>query len=105
MSGPNTSYDPVQVTSLSADSVEEMVADALAAFAAAATVAQLKQARLAHAGDRSPIALANREIGALPPEARKVVGARVGQARGRINEALPGPRVGDLGGRAGTHAA
>jgi phenylalanyl-tRNA synthetase alpha chain len=88
MSGPNTSYDPVQVTPLAADSVEEMVTAALAAFAAAATVAELKQARLAHAGDRSPIALANREIGALPPEARRVVGARVGQARARINEAF-----------------
>src|SRR5829696_10301291 len=57
MSGPNTSYDPVQVTPLSADSVQEMVVEALTAFAAAATEAELKQARLAHAGDRSPIAL------------------------------------------------
>jgi phenylalanyl-tRNA synthetase alpha chain len=88
MSGPNTSYDPVQVTPLAADSVEEMVTAALAAFAAAATVVELKQARLTHAGDRSPIALANREIGALPPEARRAVGARVGQARARINEAF-----------------
>jgi phenylalanyl-tRNA synthetase alpha chain len=39
----------------------------MAAFAAATSVSELKQARLAHAGDRSPIALANREIGALPP--------------------------------------
>jgi phenylalanyl-tRNA synthetase alpha chain len=65
-----------------------MVADALAAFAAATSVAELKQARLAHAGDRSPIALANREIGALPPQARREVGSRVGEARGRINAAL-----------------
>ena len=59
MSGPNTSYDPVQVTPLNAESVEAMVADASAAFAAATTVAELKQARLSHVGDRSPIALAN----------------------------------------------
>src|SRR5689334_18411756 len=52
MSGPNTSYDPVQVTPLDAEHVEAMVAEALAAFAAAGTVAELKQARLAHAGDR-----------------------------------------------------
>ena len=88
MSGPNTSYDPVQVTPLNAASVDAMVAEALAAFAAATSIAELKQARLAHAADRSPIALANREIGALPPQARKEVGARVGRARGRINEAL-----------------
>jgi phenylalanyl-tRNA synthetase alpha chain len=88
MSGPNTSYDPVQVTPLNAASVDAMVAEALAAFAAATSMAELKQARLAYAADRSPIALANREIGALPPQARKEVGARVGRARGTINEAL-----------------
>jgi len=85
---PNTSYDPVQVAQLSAESVASMIADAFAAFAEATTTAELKQARLAHAGERSPIALANREIGALPPQARKEVGARVGRARGEINAAL-----------------
>ncbi len=34
--------------------------------------------RLAHAGDRSPLALANREIGALPPQAKAEAGQRVG---------------------------
>ncbi|GAA2102430.1 phenylalanine--tRNA ligase subunit alpha [Microlunatus panaciterrae] len=88
MSGPNKSYDPVQVTPLNAEHVEAMVAEALAAFAAATTVAELKQARIAHAGDRSPLALANREIGALPPQARKDVGQRIGRARGEVNQAL-----------------
>ncbi|MBA8795296.1 phenylalanyl-tRNA synthetase alpha chain [Friedmanniella endophytica] len=88
MSGPNTSYDPVQVTPLDADHVEAMVAEALEAFAAAGTVAELKQARIAHTGERSPLALANREIGALPPQARKDAGMRIGQARGRVNQAL-----------------
>ena len=88
MSGPNKVYDPVQVTPLDADHVEAMVADALAAFATATSTEELKAARLAHAGDRSPIALANREIGALPPQARKDAGARVGRARGTINAAL-----------------
>ena len=49
MSGPNASYDPVQVAIVGADHVEAMVADALAAFAAATTAAELKEARLAHA--------------------------------------------------------
>ncbi len=88
MSGPNKVYDPVQVTPLDAEHVEAMVADALAAFAAATSTEELKAARLAHAGDRSPIALANREIGALPPQARKEVGARVGRAKGAVNAAL-----------------
>ena len=38
------------------------------------TSTQLKAARLAHAGDRSPLALANREIGALPPAAKADAG-------------------------------
>ncbi len=88
MSGPNKSYDPVQVAPLSAENVEAMIAEALAAFSAASSVAELKQARIAHAGSGSPIALANREIGALPPQGRKEAGARVGQARARINTAL-----------------
>ncbi|WP_460460549.1 phenylalanine--tRNA ligase subunit alpha, partial [Angustibacter peucedani] len=41
-----------------------------------------------HAGDRSPLALANREIAALPPAARADAGRRVGQARGQVNQAL-----------------
>ena len=88
MSGPNTSYDPVQVTSLSEAAVAAMVKDALAAFAAAQTIAELKTARLAHAADRSPLALANREIAALPPAARKETGARLGAARNEVQRAL-----------------
>ena len=41
MSGPNTSYDPVQVTPLNAESIDAMVAEALAAFTAATAVAEL----------------------------------------------------------------
>jgi phenylalanyl-tRNA synthetase alpha chain len=88
MSGPNTDYDPVEVTPLQAEQVAAMRDEALAAFAAAGDLDELKQARLDHAGDRSPLALANREIGALPPQARKEAGQRVGQARGAVTQAL-----------------
>jgi len=88
MSGPNTDYDPVEVTPLRADEVEAMREAALAAVAGATTLEQLKQVRLEHAGERSPLALANREIGALPPQARKEAGMRVGQARGAVNQAI-----------------
>lgn len=88
MSAPNSSYDPVEVTPLHADEVERMRDEALAAIAAALTLDDLAQVRIDHVGDRSPIALANREIGALPPQARKEAGQRVGQARGAINQAL-----------------
>jgi phenylalanyl-tRNA synthetase alpha chain len=88
MSGPNTDYDPVEVTPLRADEVEAMRDAALEAIAGASDLEALKRVRLEHAGDRSPLALANREIGALPPQARKEAGRRVGQARGAIAQAL-----------------
>lgn len=88
MSGPNTSFDPKQVASLSADAVSAMVDAALADITATTDLAELKEARLAHAGDRSPLALANREIGALPPAAKADAGKRVGEARGRVKSAL-----------------
>jgi phenylalanyl-tRNA synthetase alpha chain len=88
VSGPNTDYDPVEVTPLKPEEVEASRDAALAAIAAAADLAELKQVRIDHTGDRSPLALANREIGALPPQARKEAGQRIGQARGAVNQAL-----------------
>jgi phenylalanyl-tRNA synthetase alpha chain len=88
MSAPNKSYDPVEVAQLSDEAVADMVDKALAAIAAASTLEELKEARLAHAGDRSPLALANREIGALPPSAKAAAGKRIGDARKRVREAL-----------------
>ncbi len=88
VSAPNSDYDPVEVTPLHADEIARVTAAALDAVRAAATLADLKQVRLDHAGDRSPLALANREIGALPPQARKEAGQRVGQARGEVNRAI-----------------
>ena len=88
MSGPNTNFDPVEVSALSEGALEGYLAAAQAAIAAAGDLDALKQVRLEHAGDRSPIALANREIGALPPAARAEAGKRVGRARGRINAAV-----------------
>ena len=88
MSGPNTQYDPVEVTPLQAEQVAEARDAAIAAIEGAADLEALKAVRIAHAGDRSPLALANREIGALPPQARKEAGQRIGQARGAVNQAL-----------------
>ncbi len=55
MSAPNKSYDPVEVAALTPENVEAAVAAALEAFAAAADLDALKAARLAHAGDKSPL--------------------------------------------------
>ena len=91
MSAPNKSYDPVAVTALLRSEVQRMLDSALAAIAAAGDLDELKAARLAHAGDRAPITLANAEIGALPPAARADAGRRVGAARAAIRDALSPP--------------
>ncbi|MGQ0464124.1 MAG: phenylalanine--tRNA ligase subunit alpha [Sporichthyaceae bacterium] len=88
MSAPNSSFDPVQVTPLEAAEIDREVARALAAIAAAGDLAELKAVRLDVAGDRSPLALANREIGALPPAAKAEAGKRVGLARKQVSDAL-----------------
>ena len=88
MSAPNSSYDPVEVEALSEESVSAALRAALDAIRSAADLDELKAARLEHQGDRSPLALANREIGALPPAARADAGKRVGQARGEVGRAL-----------------
>ncbi|SER51059.1 phenylalanyl-tRNA synthetase alpha chain [Propionibacterium cyclohexanicum] len=83
MSGPDSPSEP-----LDAAQVESMVEAALRAIAAATDSAQLKQVRAEHAADRSPLALANRQIGALAPQLRKEAGKLIGTARSRVNEAL-----------------
>ena len=88
MSAPNKSYDPKAVASLAPDEVARVLDAALAAVTAAGTLEELKAARIAHEGDRAPLALASSEIGALPPEARAKAGRRVGAARGRLREAV-----------------
>ena len=50
---------------LDEQAVSAAVAEALDAVAAAATLAELKEVRLAHTGDSSALAQANRAIGSL----------------------------------------
>ncbi len=88
VSAPNSNYDPVEVAALAPEALAAAVEAAEQAFAAASNLDELKQARLAHADGTSPLGLANREIGALPPQARAEAGKRVGQARGRVKQAL-----------------
>lgn len=88
MSAPNQSFDPVQVAALEPKAIDEAVAAALTAIAAATDLADLKTIRTAHAGERSALSLANREIGALPPQAKAEAGKRVGAARASVRDAL-----------------
>jgi phenylalanyl-tRNA synthetase alpha chain len=68
--------------------VDAAVEQAQAAFAAARDLDELKSARLAHQGDRSPLAFANRAIGALPGAEKAEAGKRMGLARGAVAQAL-----------------
>ncbi len=61
---------------------------ALDAVAAASDSASVKAARLAHAGDGSPLAKLNARLREVAPERKAEFGKLVGQARGRVTQAL-----------------
>jgi len=81
MSYRNDPYDPKQVALLDQSALDEAVAAADKAFADAADLDALAAVRHLHLGDRSPVSLARREIGALPPAAKADAGKRVNAAR------------------------
>lgn len=68
--------------------IEKVIAAALAAVAASGTLAALKEARSAYAGDTSELVLANRAIGKLPKADKPKAGKLLGGARARIAKAL-----------------
>ncbi|MBC7374715.1 MAG: phenylalanine--tRNA ligase subunit alpha [Frankiales bacterium] len=68
----NAVSDPLEPAVL-----EDARAQALAGFFAATTLAELAAARTTHIGDRSPVALARRGIGALPGPEKAEAGRRV----------------------------
>jgi phenylalanyl-tRNA synthetase alpha chain len=82
------SAENAEIQTLGPDQVARALAEALAAVADARTLDELKTARLAHDGDRSPLALANAGIAELPREARADAGRRVGAARAQVREAI-----------------
>jgi len=64
------------------------VSAAQGAFLAAPDLESLKTARLAHLGDKSPIALASRSLGSLSPEEKAATGKIVGEAKAAITTSL-----------------
>ncbi|KAA9087244.1 phenylalanine--tRNA ligase subunit alpha [Microbacterium radiodurans] len=70
------------------DAVAAAVDAALAAIADAATTAELKTARNAHTAEGSPLARLNAQLRSVPNEKKAEFGKLVGQARGRVNQAL-----------------
>ncbi|HEV7208029.1 MAG TPA: phenylalanine--tRNA ligase subunit alpha [Mycobacteriales bacterium] len=93
MPGPNAPYDPVQVDALTPESLGAAISAGEQAFAAAADLDQLAAARTAHLGDRAPVALARREIGALPPHAKADAGKRVNEALRSLGDAYEAQRA------------
>ncbi|MEV2241560.1 phenylalanine--tRNA ligase subunit alpha [Micromonospora sp. NPDC049891] len=83
----NDPYDPKQVALLDPAALAEAVTGAEKAFAAAGDPDALAAVRPAHLGDRAPVSLARREIGALPPAAKADAGKRVNEARRTIEQA------------------
>jgi len=92
MSGVNDNYDPKQVAVLDPEALTRAVADAERAFAEAADLRALAAAKSVHLGDRSPVLIARREIGALPPKAKADAGKRVNQARVAVQAAFDARR-------------
>lgn len=73
---------------LSEDSISQAVERALVDIRQAKNLEDLKNAKLNHAGEKSPVALANREIGSLDGAAKAEAGKRIGEARNIIKNAL-----------------
>jgi phenylalanyl-tRNA synthetase alpha chain len=87
MSYRNDPYDPKQAALLNQASLDDAVGQAQKAFAGAADLDALTALRHQHLGDKAPVALARREIGALPPQAKADAGKRVNDARSAVQAA------------------
>jgi phenylalanyl-tRNA synthetase alpha chain len=92
MEGPMSPND-THLSPLDEAAVGDAVAAALSAISAAPDLDALKDVRLAHAGDKSPLALANRSIGGLPGAEKALAGKLVGPARAKVNQALAARQV------------
>ncbi len=73
---------------MDASEVDALRIAALAAFSAATDSGDLEQARIDHLGRRSPLALAQKELGGLTDEERRRVGALLNELKTAITEAF-----------------
>ena len=71
--------------SLSAQSIDEAKSAALQAISSAKSLEELKEVRIAHVADKSPIARANQQLGTLSPQERAEFGKVIGQAKSAIS--------------------
>jgi phenylalanyl-tRNA synthetase alpha chain len=77
--------DPIEITE---DAVAAATDAALAAVAAASTVAELKTARNAHVGETSTIAQLGGALRSVPNDQKAAAGKLVGQAKARVTQAI-----------------
>ena len=75
------------MSEITESAVSTAVEQALTAFAAATTSADLKAARAAHTADRSPLAKLNALMRDVPNDKKAAAGKLIGEARGRVNAA------------------
>ena len=88
MSGANDSYDPKEVAALAPETLQAAVERAREEFAGVTDLAKLAAIKPHHLGDKSPLLVARREIGALPPKARAEAGKRVNEAQAAVKAAF-----------------
>lgn len=81
MTDRSSANDDQLISPADQDAVDRAVAEALEAFEAAGSLDELKVARLAHTGEKSPLTLANKQIGSLDKSEKAAAGKRMGQAR------------------------
>jgi phenylalanyl-tRNA synthetase alpha chain len=93
MSAANDSYDPKQVAALAPETLQAAVEQARKEFAKAVDLAALAAVKPAHLGDKAPLMIARREIGALPPNAKSEAGKRVNEAQKQVRGAFDVRRV------------
>ncbi len=87
MPAASDSYDPKQVAALAPEALEQAVREAEKTFAEAVDLDALARVKPAQLGDRAPLRLARREIGALPPAARADAGRRLNDALAAVQSA------------------
>jgi phenylalanyl-tRNA synthetase alpha chain len=80
--------DAGTLSPLDAAGIGRAVLQAEKAIRAADSLDALKEARLAHTGDKAPLTLANRVIGGLDAAQKAEAGKNLGKARAAVSEAL-----------------
>ena len=73
---------------VSEKALQKWVQEAIAAISAASDLEELKTARLAHTGDKSPLAQVSRSLGSAPAEERARLGKMIGEARASVTTVL-----------------